>query len=42
MKFAKLLLQVIEQSQPEFRVKFLCYKQLKKALKLLPDTSGGA
>ena len=42
MKFAKLLLQVIEQTQPEFRDKFLCYKALKKHLKLLPDTSGGA
>lgn len=36
MKFGKTLQDAIEDMQPEFRDKFLCYKKLKKVLKSLP------
>jgi hypothetical protein len=35
MKFGKRLQSQIEETMPEWRDKFLCYKQLKKRLKLM-------
>lgn len=42
MKFGKSLSNQIEQTLPEWRDKFLCYKELKKRLKLInPQQKSG-
>ena len=38
MKFGKRLKRQIEESLPEWRDKFLCYKDLKKLVKLISAT----
>lgn len=40
MKFGKSLSNQIEQTLPEWRDKFLSYKELKKRLKLIDSKSG--
>lgn len=43
MKFGKSLSNQIEETLPEWRDKFLSYKELKKRLKLIePNTPSGA
>lgn len=43
MKFGKSLSNQIEETLPEWRDKFLSYKELKKKLKLIePNKTGGA
>ena len=41
MKFGKSLSNQIEETLPEWRDKFLSYKELKKKLKLIEPKSGG-
>jgi SPX domain protein involved in polyphosphate accumulation len=38
MKFGKEFKTHLEETLPEWRDKFLCYKPLKKLLKQLPST----
>lgn len=40
MKFEKILKSLIEQTLPSWRDKFLCYKILKKQLKLMCSEDG--
>ncbi|KAL3346735.1 hypothetical protein AABB24_025268 [Solanum stoloniferum] len=41
MKFGKEFTTHLEETLPEWRDKYLCYKPLKKLLKNLPLTDGG-